>query len=236
MAARLASAAGDTDLARSLHDGPARAAWVEPTPEGAMLHDAPGAAVGVTVGDAASLVDLAAATLDEVPSLDEHTALHRAASMPTVTFTSSDPTDVLRTGVLISAMLAGIAEATTTQSVEFGKDREQFGQPIGGFQAVKHRCADMAVRAEAAVMQTRFAALATAARRPDAGFHVDAARVVATNAALENTHWNVQNHGGIGFTWEHTAHRYVTLARVLATLAGGRYGTLATLLARPPAA
>ena len=51
--------------------------------------------------------------------------------------------------VLLAAELAGIAAATTAQSVAYAKDREQFGQPIGGFQAVKHRCADMAVRAEA---------------------------------------------------------------------------------------
>ena len=46
-------------------------------------------------------------------------------------------------------MLAGMARATTEQSVSYGIDREQFGQPVGGFQAVKHRCADMATRAEA---------------------------------------------------------------------------------------
>ena len=137
--------------------------------------------------------------------------------------------------VLIASSLAGIARATTEQSVSYGKDREQFGQPIGGFQAVKHRCADMSVRADAALNQSRFAALAVRDGRGDAAFHAGAAHLVAINAALANTHWNIQNHGGIGFTWEHTAHRFLTRARVWSQLAGGLRGAeAATLEAAAP--
>jgi len=236
VAAAAAAHAGDSELASSLLSGAARAAWVEPGPAGAVVLDGPGAAVGVTVGETVDLVDLGSVERGAAPPLDEHTPLERTTSMPSVVASSGDPTDVVRVSVLLAAQLAGIAEATTAQSVEYGKDREQFGQPIGGFQAVKHRCADMAVRAEAAVMQVRMAALATADGRSDARFHADAARIVATNAAIENAQWNVQNHGGIGFTWEHTAHRFVTRARLLAGLAGGRYGALADLLEQPPAA
>jgi hypothetical protein len=231
VAARLAATGGDHDLAGALLAGEQRAAWLEPAPEGSYALDATGASVGVAVDGSARLVDLAGLDLTEVPSLDEHTPLHRGGPLPSAGAQAAEY-DVLRARVLLAAMLAGIAEATTAQSVEYGKDREQFGQPIGGFQAVKHRCADMAVRAEASVMQVRTAALATAGGLPDAGFHVDAARVVATNAAIENAQTNVQNHGGIGFTWEHTAHRYVTRARVLSELAGGRFAALADLLQR----
>ena len=141
----------------------------------------------------------------------------------------------LRGSLLVAAELAGMARATAEQSVAYAKDREQFGQPIGGFQAVKHRCADMATLAEAAECQVRYASLALRDRRPDAEFHVHAARVVASNAAINNAQINVQNHGGIGFTWEHTAHRYVTRVRVRAATCGTRVTELSALIAAEPA-
>ncbi len=135
--------------------------------------------------------------------------------------------------VLVAAQLAGIATGTAEQSVAYAVDREQFGVPIGSFQAVKHRCADMAVRAEAATSQYRLAALALADARADAPFQVAAARVVAADAAVTNAHTNVFNHGGIGFTWEHTAHRYVTRAQVLSRTLGDRRRHLSDLLGEP---
>src|SRR5262249_32865507 len=105
-----------------------------------------------------------------------------------------------------------------------------FGQPVGGFQAVKHRCADMAVRSEAALTQVHYAALSLRDGTADAAFQVEAAAVVAAKGALDNAEINVQNHGGIGFTWEHTAHRYVTRARVLTAIGGGLRGHLADAL------
>jgi alkylation response protein AidB-like acyl-CoA dehydrogenase len=129
--------------------------------------------------------------------------------------------------------MAGLAEATCAMSVEYAKEREQFGQPIGSFQAVKHRCADMAARAEAAITQTRWAALTVDASGPDGAFEVEAARVMATRAALTNSEVNVQNHGGIGFTWEHPAHRYVTRARLLELTGGSLADHQAKLLTAP---
>ncbi len=139
----------------------------------------------------------------------------------------------LRGALLASALLGGMARGTAEQSVGYALDREQFGQAIGGFQAVKHRCADMATRAESAECQTRYAALALAQGAPDAAFHVHAARVIAARAAIENAQVNVQNHGGIGFTWEHTAHRFVTRSRVVATQFGDTTDHLAELLTEP---
>ncbi|HKY17080.1 MAG TPA: acyl-CoA dehydrogenase family protein, partial [Microthrixaceae bacterium] len=115
----------------------------------------------------------------------------------------------------------------------YAKDRQQFGQPIGGFQAVKHRCADMAVRADLASSQVRWAALSIAGSLPDAGAHAAAAAIVASNAAITNAQTNIQNHGGIGFTWEHTAHRFVTRARMWGALLGGVRAHQAALLAAP---
>jgi alkylation response protein AidB-like acyl-CoA dehydrogenase len=139
----------------------------------------------------------------------------------------------LRATVLVAAELAGIATATAEQSTQYAKDREQFGVPVGSFQAVKHRCADMAVRAEAATSLVRYAALAVRDGLPDAAFHADAARAVAARNAIENAQINVQNHGGIGFTWEHTAHRYVTRAQVRSRTLGTLRDSLDSLLGQP---
>ncbi|WP_406358268.1 acyl-CoA dehydrogenase family protein [Streptomyces sp. NBC_00658] len=121
----------------------------------------------------------------------------------------------LRGSVLVAALQTGIAEAARDLAVEHAKNRVQFGRPIGVNQAVKHRCADMAVRAEAARAQLLFAALALAEGRPDAEFHAAAARTVSADAALRNTSENIQIHGGMGYTHEHDAQLYAKRARVL---------------------
>jgi alkylation response protein AidB-like acyl-CoA dehydrogenase len=176
---------------------------------------------GVGLGDATGLTEHAT----QIPSLDTLVPLTLVSRSAVATQPIGESAALLQRGsLLVSAMLAGIAEATTAQSVAYGMDREQFGQPIGGFQAVKHRCADMATRAEVASCQVAFASLTLRDGLADADFQIAAARIVAAQAAITNSQINVQNHGGIGFTWEHTAHRFVTRSRVLSHW----FGTTAT--------
>jgi alkylation response protein AidB-like acyl-CoA dehydrogenase len=102
----------------------------------------------------------------------------------TIVYSGADVDDVFsRDALLTAAMLAGIAESTPDQAVEYAKARVQFGQPIGVYQAVKRPRADMAIRAEGAAFQLFFATLAFEAARPDAAFQVSAAKVVAANPA-----------------------------------------------------
>jgi alkylation response protein AidB-like acyl-CoA dehydrogenase len=68
---------------------------------------------------------------------------------------------------------------------------------------------------------------------PDAAFHAHAARAVAAQAAVDNAQVNVQNHGGIGFTWEHTAHRFVTRAQVRSRTLGDLRSHLGALMEQP---
>jgi alkylation response protein AidB-like acyl-CoA dehydrogenase len=138
-------------------------------------------------------------------------------------------TDTAR--VLTAAMLAGIAERSVELSVGYAKQRVQYGKLIGSFQAVKHRCAEMAVRAESGWAITALAAVALANDLPHAGFDAAAAFSVARSAALANARDNIQNHGAIGFTSEHVAHRYVKRAHVWASQVGSQAETLAVLLA-----
>lgn len=135
--------------------------------------------------------------------------------------------------LLVCAYLVGIAEAACDQSVEYAKVRQQFGQPIGAFQAVKHRCADMAMRASAAWNLTLFAALADVAGGRDAGFQAASARLIAADAALRNAAVNIQNHGGIGFTGEHDAQLLLKRAHMLDRFGGGPGAQKRRLLAEP---
>jgi alkylation response protein AidB-like acyl-CoA dehydrogenase len=117
--------------------------------------------------------------------------------------------------LLVTAMQVGIAEATCQRAVSYAKVREQFGQPIGGFQAVKHRCAEMAVRAEVAHFQTLYAALALSQRDADAELHVASARVLSSTASHENSADNIVIHGAMGFSDETDAHLFARRAATL---------------------
>jgi alkylation response protein AidB-like acyl-CoA dehydrogenase len=138
-----------------------------------------------------------------------------------------------RGAVLCAAMLAGMAEASRDVSVEYAKTRKQFGVAIGSFQAVKHKCADMAVRCEAATSMAFYAALAVRDGAASAGFDASAAKALAAEAAMENAQVSVQVHGGMGFTEQMTPHLYVKRARVIDQLFGDRRARLARLLAEP---
>ncbi len=131
--------------------------------------------------------------------------------------------------LLAAAEAVGVAERTLEDSVEYAKVRQQFGRPIGSFQAVKHRSADMAVRVEVARSLTTFAAVALAEGEETAPRHVVAAKVLATDAALANAADNVQNHGGMGFTWEADAHLYLKRAWLLEHALGTRAAHLDAL-------
>jgi alkylation response protein AidB-like acyl-CoA dehydrogenase len=118
-------------------------------------------------------------------------------------------------------------------AVEYAKARQQFGKPIGSFQAIKHLCADMAIRAEAAACQVIFAALVQAEGHAGVDFHSVAAKLVAVEAALQNAAQNIQIHGAIGFTAEADAHLFIKRAHVLEQLWGDTRQQRRLMLAAP---
>jgi alkylation response protein AidB-like acyl-CoA dehydrogenase len=123
--------------------------------------------------------------------------------------------------VLTAALQIGAAAWTTELAVDYAKQRRQFGRPIGGFQAVKHLCADMAVRTELARCAVHAAAVTV--DQPDvgdAGTAAMGAKLLADEAAITNGRSCIQVHGGMGFTWEVPAHLAYKRARVLATQFG----------------
>ncbi|RZB14416.1 acyl-CoA dehydrogenase [Streptomyces sp. F001] len=105
-------------------------------------------------------------------------------------------------------------------TVEFVAQRYQFGRPIGSFQAVKHRLADVLVALEAARSASSYATACLAVASPQLAVAASAAAVVCSEAFRLATAEYVQLHGGIGFTWEHPAHLYVRRARSSEVLFG----------------
>jgi alkylation response protein AidB-like acyl-CoA dehydrogenase len=123
--------------------------------------------------------------------------------------------------LLASAQLVGLSEATTSVAVEYAKERQQFGKPIGTFQGLKHLLADCYMRTE--VARSAVWSAGVNLDEPEAG-DIDralaSARLMAARAATENGKTGIQVHGGMGFTWEVVAHLYLKRAWVLETQFG----------------
>ena len=164
------------------------------------LVDPRGAGVTVTVTDALDRSTvLTTVTLDGAPG--EELA---APVLP----------DVLdRAAVLYANDLAGVARVALTRTVDYDKTREQFGRPVGSFQAIKHALADLHVAVTMAEHAGWYAAHALDAGLPDAKLAVSVAKSKCGDAAREATAAMIQYHGGIGYTWEHDAHLFFKRAK-----------------------
>jgi alkylation response protein AidB-like acyl-CoA dehydrogenase len=114
-----------------------------------------------------------------------------------------------RGAVATSAESLGASDRVLEMAVEHAKERVQFGKPIGSFQAVKHRCADMLVDVEGMRSTTYHAAWSIAANDPDASVAASVAKTWAADAARRVMASGLQVHGGIGFTWEHDLHFFL---------------------------
>lgn len=121
-----------------------------------------------------------------------------------------------RATVLVAADLVGVAREALTRTVAYDTEREQFGVPVGSFQAIKHALADLHVGVTMAEHAALYAAHAVDARLPDAPLAVSVAKAKASDVALQATGAMIQYHGGIGYTWEHDAHFFYKRAKRLA--------------------
>jgi alkylation response protein AidB-like acyl-CoA dehydrogenase len=105
--------------------------------------------------------------------------------------------------------LLGVCGRALDMAVAYAKERVQFGRPIGSFQAVKHRCADMLVDVEGMRSTALYAAWAIGADDPDAAVAASTAKVWCSDASRRVLASTLQVHGGIGFTWESDVHLYL---------------------------
>jgi alkylation response protein AidB-like acyl-CoA dehydrogenase len=125
-----------------------------------------------------------------------------------------------RAATAYAAELLGAAGRMLEATVDYAKVREQFGRPIGSFQAVKHRCADMLVDVEGMRSAVWYAAWAIDADAEDRSLAASTAKAWASDAGMRVMNSALQVHGGIGFTWEHDLHLYLKRAHLDSMLFG----------------
>jgi alkylation response protein AidB-like acyl-CoA dehydrogenase len=125
--------------------------------------------------------------------------------------------------LIVAAEAVGVSAAALDIAVEYAKDRVAFGRPIGSFQAIKHRCAQMLIGLEQARSLVRYAAWAVADEDPGAELALDEAVWFAHETSIRLTADLIRVLGGIGFTWEHEAHLYYRRARAAALLFGDQF-------------
>ena len=121
----------------------------------------------------------------------------------------------------LCAEMCGGSQRVLDMSVAHAKSREQFGRPIGSFQAVAHKCADMFVRVESSRSATYYAAWALAAGRRDAHVSACMAKAYCAEAYAKVAGEGIQIHGGLGFTWEQDLHLFYKRAKACEVSLGG---------------
>jgi alkylation response protein AidB-like acyl-CoA dehydrogenase len=184
----------------------------------------------VTSGEIALYPRAAAGALNAVEGFDWTVSLAQTTVSHAQATVQGGPGRLRQALLLVSAMQVGLAESVCSMAVEYSKIREQFGQPIGAFQAIKHKCANLSMAAEAARAQLMLAALACAGDLPEADFLVHATALVATEAAQANARENIQIHGGIGYTAESRAHLFLKRSHLNEWLLGGLWGQQEAIL------
>ncbi len=120
----------------------------------------------------------------------------------------------------LSNEMVGGAQKVLDMSVEYAKVRVQFGRPIGSFQAIKHKCADMLLEVESAKSAAYYSAWAAAEDNEELPVVASLAKAYCSDAYFHAAAENIQIHGGIGFTWEHDAHLYFKRAKSSEILLG----------------
>jgi alkylation response protein AidB-like acyl-CoA dehydrogenase len=120
----------------------------------------------------------------------------------------------------LAAEQVGGAQYCLEMAVQYAKDRVQFGRPIGSFQAIKHKCADMLLEVESAKSAAYYAGWCAAEMNDELPSVASLAKAYCSEAYFHVTAENIQIHGGIGFTWEHPAHLYFKRAKSSELLLG----------------
>jgi alkylation response protein AidB-like acyl-CoA dehydrogenase len=226
--------AGAADLVPRLLDGSTSAALVVDKirtagPKGDLLSgnvqqvvDAASAGLLlVTAGDTLYAVDAATVRIDPVEPLDPTRPLgrvHLDGTHGRAIGPSAYAIDLLH--IAYAAESVGAARAALEMTVDYLKVRQQFGRPLGSFQALRHRVADLTVELDAATSTVWYAARAAADQADDLRVVAPLAKAVAQDAFTHIAGEVIQLHGGIGFTWEHNAHLYFKRAWATALLHG----------------
>ena len=166
-------------------------------------------------GDASGLTKTALSTMDQTR---KQAKLDFDNTPATLIGTDGGGWDVLETvldlaAVGLAAEQVGGAQFVLEMAVQYAKDRVQFGRPIGSFQAIKHKCADMLLEVESAKSAAYYGLWCASEMNDELPSVASLAKAYCSEAYFHATAENIQIHGGIGFTWEHPAHLYFKRAK-----------------------
>ena len=187
------------------------------TPDGLTLFLVDPAAAGLTL-EPAQVMDgatrLVTVTLDATPVGGDGVLGAAGQAGPVLA-------SLLRRGAVgAAAEMLGAARRCLDMAVGYAKVREQFGQPIGSFQAIRHKCAEMLLEVENSHAAVYYSAWALDARAEDAELAASVAKAYVGDAARRVCGEAIQVHGGIGFTWEYDLHLYFKRAKALEAMYG----------------
>jgi alkylation response protein AidB-like acyl-CoA dehydrogenase len=176
----------------------------------------------VVDGDAKGLTRTGLATMDQTRKqarLDFDGVAARPLGDPGAGWPALSKT-LDQAAVCLANEMVGGAQRVLDMSVEYAKVRVQFGRPIGSFQAIKHKCADMLLEVESGKSAAYYAAWAAAEDNEELPVVASLAKAYCSDAYFHAAAENIQIHGGIGFTWEHPAHLYFKRAKSSEILLG----------------
>jgi|TARA_B110000483_G_scaffold25212_1_gene29935 alkylation response protein AidB-like acyl-CoA dehydrogenase len=176
---------------------------------------AAGTSLFAVAGDAAGLTKTALSTMDQTR---KQAKLDLDGVQGTLIGTNGGGWDILQgmldlAAVGLAAEQVGGAQMVLDMAVEYAKVRVQFGRPIGSFQAIKHKCADMLLEVESAKSAAYYGMWCAAEMNDELASTASLAKAYCSEAYFHAAAENIQIHGGIGFTWEHPAHLYFKRAK-----------------------
>jgi alkylation response protein AidB-like acyl-CoA dehydrogenase len=174
-----------------------------------------GVSLFTVTADASGLTRTALSTMDQTR---KQAKLELSGTPATLLGTEGEGWQVLErvldlAAVALAAEQVGGAQFVLEMAVQYAKDRVQFGRPIGSFQAIKHKCADMLLEVESAKSAAYYAGWCASELNDELPSVASLAKAYCSEAYFHATAENIQIHGGIGFTWEHPAHLYFKRAK-----------------------
>jgi alkylation response protein AidB-like acyl-CoA dehydrogenase len=182
--------------------------------EAALVPDADSAeAIVLLDGESGVVIEAGEAELEPVETIDATRRFARVRASGGEPL-GGDPSPALdRMVVALAAELTGVAQHAMEMAVEYARERKQFGRPIGSYQAVSHRCAQMLLETECARSTSYYAAWTADSEPESLPLAASMAKAYASDAGWNVTASSLQVHGGIGFTWEHDLHFLLKRAR-----------------------
>ena len=190
--------------------------------EAKLVPDADSAEVILLLGhEGARIVERGEAEVEPVDTMDATRRFSRVRGGDAGEALDGDRIPgISRVAAAVAAELTGIAQKAMEMAVEYARDRKQFGRPIGSYQAVSHRCAQMLLETEGARSASYYAAWCGDAEPETLPLAACMAKAYASDAGWRVCTSALQVHGGIGFTWEHDLHFFLKRAKVDALLYG----------------